>query len=168
MQSRVPLGPGKFHVVVLVIKQLLKWQSPLYVSFVVFKKALDMVNRTVVWSILRYNGTPQEIVNIIKRLFEDIGCTFIYNANFSVPITVNTGVRQGSTFPVPTRLVVSNRLGDENNNGRAKRYSMDPPAEDGGLGFSNEINLLSHTRGDVARTTALEFNAMSQRPRPLG
>ena len=72
-------------------------------------------------------------------------------------------VRQGWMYPVPKRLVASNRLGDENNNGRAKGHSIDPPAETGGLGF-----LRQHTRGhiqakteklrDVARTTGLEFN----------
>ena len=73
------------------------------------------------------------------------------------------GVRQGWMYPVPNRLVASNRLGDENNYGRAKGHSMDPPTEVLGPGF-----LRRHTRGhiqakteklrDVARTTGLEFN----------
>lgn len=117
-----------------------------------------MVDRTVIRRILRYYHIPQEIVKILKRLYEDIGCR-VYNANFPVPFTVNTGVRQGCMYLVPTRLVASNRMGDENNNG----WTLQQKLED--LDFSNEINLLSHTRGDVARTKALEFNAMPQRPR---
>jgi len=49
----------------IIIEQSLEWQSPLYVSFVDFKKAFDMVDRTMIWRILRHYGIPQKIVNII-------------------------------------------------------------------------------------------------------
>ena len=101
------------------------------VSFVAFKKAFDMVDRTVIREILRYYHIPQEIVKILKRLYEDIGCR-VYNANFPVPFNVNTGVRQGCMYLVPTRLVASNRMGDENNNG----WTLQQKLED--LDFSNE------------------------------
>ena len=62
-------------------------------------------------------------------------------------------------YPVPNRLVASNRLGDENNNGRAKGHSMDPPAEALGLGFLRQhIQAKTEKLRDVARTTGLEFN----------
>ena len=69
------------------------------------------------------------------------------------------GVRLGWMYPVPNRLVASNRLGDENNNGRAKGQSMDPPAEALGLGFLRQhIQAKTEKLRDVARTTGLDFN----------
>ena len=120
-----------------------------------------MVDRTVIWNILRYYDIPQEIVNIIKCLFEDIGSRVIYSANLSVPFIVNRS-ETGQLYSVPTRVVTSNPLGDETNSGRAKRHSMDPLQKLKDLDFSDEVNLLSNTLGDVARTATLEFNAMSQ------
>ena len=54
-----------------------------------------MVDRTVIWRILRDYGIPQKIVNIIQSLYEDTSCRVIHNADLSEPFTVNTGVRQG-------------------------------------------------------------------------
>lgn len=58
----------------IIIEQSLEWQSPLYVSFVDFKKAFDVVDRTMIWRIFRHYGIPQKIVNIIQSFYEDNSC----------------------------------------------------------------------------------------------
>ena len=40
----------------IIIEQSIEWQSPLYINFVNFKKAFDMVDRNTLWKVLRHYG----------------------------------------------------------------------------------------------------------------
>lgn len=118
----------------VIIKQSLEWQSPLYVCFVDFKKALEWwTEQCMIWRILRHYGIPQKIVNVTQSLYEDTSRRVIHNAHLSAPFTVNTTVRRLYRFH--THLFTGNLLGDENNNGTAEGYLVDPHAEAGGPGL---------------------------------
>ena len=49
-----------------IIEQSTEWQQTLYVSFVDFAKAFDSVQRHSLWKILRANGIPSHLAEIIK------------------------------------------------------------------------------------------------------
>ena len=63
---------------------------------------------------------------MIKSLYEDTSCRGIHNTGLSELFTVHTGMRQG--------CILGDEVGDENNNQRAKSYSMGVPAEAGERG----------------------------------
>lgn len=51
-----------------IIEQCIKWNSPLLINFIDFKKAFDSVNRKTLWKILRNYGIPSKLVTTIKIL----------------------------------------------------------------------------------------------------
>lgn len=71
-------------------------------------------------------------------------------------------------YLVPTYFLISYQQGAENNNGTAKRHSVDPHAESRGPGLPDEVSLLSHTVGhmqaktvrlcNIARTASIEID----------
>ena len=80
----------------IIIEQLLEWHCHHCMSVLLTsKKAFDMVDRTMIWLILRHYGIPQKIVIIIQCFYEDNSCRVIHNTDLSAHFTVNTGVRQG-------------------------------------------------------------------------
>ena len=40
------------------LEHSLEWQSPVYINFIDFKKAFDMIDRSTVWRIMRHYGIP--------------------------------------------------------------------------------------------------------------
>ena len=53
----------------IILEQSLEWQSPVYIKFIDFKKAFDMINRSTMWRIMRQYGIPLKIVSIIRNFF---------------------------------------------------------------------------------------------------
>ena len=49
----------------IFIEQSLEWQTPLYTVFVDFQKALDNVDRDVIWGLMYHYGFPPKFVAII-------------------------------------------------------------------------------------------------------
>ena len=128
----------------IIIEQSLEWQSPLYVSFVDFKKTFDMVDRTVIWRILRDYGIPQKIVNIIQSLYEDTSCRVIHNADLSERFTVNTGVRQGwILFQLVFSLVIDQVIKTTIEEPRGIQLTLMRKLED--LDFADDVSLLWST-----------------------
>lgn len=74
---------------------------PLYYSFADLKTTCDIVDRTMIWRILRYYGIPQKIVNIIPSFYEDNSCRVFHNTDLSAPFTVETRVRQECILSPP-------------------------------------------------------------------
>ena len=79
----------------IIIEQSIEWQSPLYINFVDFKKAFDMVDRNTLWKVLRHYGLPIKIVNTIQGLYKNTKCQVIHQSALSPSFNVDTGVRQG-------------------------------------------------------------------------
>jgi len=50
----------------------LVWQSPVYINFIDFKKAFDMIDRSTMWRIMRHYGILLKIVSIIHSLYNGI------------------------------------------------------------------------------------------------
>ena len=126
-----------------------------------------MVNRAMIWIILRHYGILQKIVNIVWSLYEDTSCRVINNADLSGPFTVNTGVRQGCILcPLSFSLEIDWVMKTTMRQPKGIQWTFTQKLED--QNFADDINLLSLTQGhlqakaenllDVAKTAGLEIN----------
>ena len=105
-------------VLCVIIEQSLEWRSPLYINFVDFRKAFDMVDSVKLWRVLLHYGIPEKIVNIMQSLYDNTKCQVIHNSSLSLSFEVVTGVRQGCMLsPVIFKLVIDWIM----------KTSMDPP-----------------------------------------
>lgn len=57
--------------------------SPLYLLFVDFERAFDIVSREALCTSLNCGGFPEKVVNLIRELYTDDQCTVNYNRNES-------------------------------------------------------------------------------------
>jgi hypothetical protein len=80
----------------IIIEQSLEWESPLYSVFVDCQKlkALDSVNREVIWKLMHHYRFPPKFINIIRQLYENATCQIIHDGKLTEPFTKQTGVRQ--------------------------------------------------------------------------
>lgn len=79
----------------IILEQSLEWNSPLYVNFIDYEKAFDSVDRQSIWKLLRYNGVPEKITNIIRNSYEGMTCRVVHGQQLTDAFHVRTGVRQG-------------------------------------------------------------------------
>ena len=75
-----------------IIEQCTEWQRQLYINFVDFEKAFDGIHRDSLWSILKADGIPMRMVQIIKSFYHNFTCSV---GSSSLNFQVKTGVRQG-------------------------------------------------------------------------
>ncbi|XP_060564478.1 monocarboxylate transporter 2-like [Ruditapes philippinarum] len=45
----------------IIIEQSIEWNSPLYINFVDYEKAIDSLDREMLWKLLRHYGVPQKV-----------------------------------------------------------------------------------------------------------
>src|ERR1700753_2667348 len=128
----------------IIVEQSLEWQSLLYMNFIDFKKAFDMVDREVLWKILRYYGLPIKIVNIIRSLYTNTRYRVIHNSDLTESFEVKTGVRQGCLLSLLLfSLVIDWVMKSAMSPPRGIQWNIMQKLED--LDFADDICLLSHT-----------------------
>ena len=75
----------------VIIEQSIEWQSPLYINFINFEKAVDSVDRDVIWMLMRHYGIPAKFVALIQQMYETSTCQVINNGKLSETFEVKTG-----------------------------------------------------------------------------
>ncbi|VDP46815.1 unnamed protein product [Schistosoma margrebowiei] len=58
----------------IIAEQSIEWISSLYINFIDCERALDSVDRTTLWKLLRHYGVPQKTVNIIQSSYDGLHC----------------------------------------------------------------------------------------------
>ena len=125
----------------VIIEQSFEWRSPLYINFVDFRKAFDMVDRYTVWRILRHYGIPEKIADIMQSLYDNTKCQVIHNSSLSEPFEVVTGVRQGCMLsPVISTLVIDWIMKTSMDLPRGLQWTLTSKLED--LDFADDVSLL--------------------------
>ena len=76
-------------------EKAIEQHRPLFVVFVDFRKAFDMVDRQILWKVLQRYGCPQIFLEIIKQFHEGMRATVVEGGKESEPFDVTNGVRQG-------------------------------------------------------------------------
>jgi hypothetical protein len=60
--------PCTDHIVTLciIVEKSIGWQCPLYSTFVDFDKAVDSVDRNIIWKLMHHYGIPSKFIRIIQ------------------------------------------------------------------------------------------------------
>ena len=57
-----------------IVEQAIEWNSNLFLCFIDFEKAFDIVNRDTLWKIMRSYGIPSKLIRIIKAMYSQSEC----------------------------------------------------------------------------------------------
>ena len=79
----------------IIVEQSLKWNSPVFVTFVDYEKAFDSIDRVVLWKPLRHSCVPEKYIVLIQKTYEKCTCRVIHNGVLYELFEVLTGARQG-------------------------------------------------------------------------
>lgn len=133
----------------IVIEQSEEWRSALYMVFIDFRVAFDSLKRDCIWIALRNLGTPEKIINIIKKFYDGFQCRVMHNGQLSDPFETTSGVRQGCLLSPLLFLVVLNEVlkGALEGRRRGIQWNLTGTLED--LDFADDIVLLAHRLRDA-------------------
>ena len=81
--------------IVLCINFYIEQDRPLYMVFVDFSKAFDIVGRTGLWQLLRKCGCPERFTTMIEALHTGMMANASVGGEVSEPFSVTNGVKQG-------------------------------------------------------------------------
>ena len=84
-----------FTLLALVHKQLLS-HGKLYVCFIDFKKAFDLVDRNTLWLILKKNGVRGKMYKAIKSMYEDVKARVRIGGDLTEAFMCSRGHKKGT------------------------------------------------------------------------
>lgn len=133
----------------VILEQSAEWQNTLYLTFIDFEKAFDSVNRRVMWQTLEEYGIPQNILNIIKDMYEGYKCQVVHMGDLTEPIDVTSGVRQGCIISSTLFLLVLDSVLRRVYRGQKRgiQWGLQDALED--LVFADDICLLAQRFRDM-------------------
>ena len=79
----------------IIAKFYWEFLHPLNVVSIDMRAAFDSVNWTSLWKMLRGNGVPLSLFNLIQNYHEDITACIRVDTNFPSLFTISSGVHQG-------------------------------------------------------------------------
>jgi hypothetical protein len=131
------------------MEQCIERSSRLYTVFIDFEKAYDSINREATWKEVKRYGVPTQIINLIKETYRGYACQVVHEGRVSVPISVQTGVRQGCILSPTMFLIVIEAVMQNVNRDRQQgiQWGLVNRLED--LDFADDLCLLSETHGDM-------------------
>ena len=78
------------------IKNLcMKYGKNLFVGYIDIKKAYDSVDRTLLWRILRHIGVPEQLIMVIKKLYDENEICIRLGDDLSSYFRTTVGLKQG-------------------------------------------------------------------------
>lgn len=81
----------------MIIEQSAEWNSPIFLLFVDFERAFDMIRRDAIWNALENIGIPTSITDLIRELYRDASCKVRFKGNDSTAFTNTRGVSKGAS-----------------------------------------------------------------------
>ena len=133
-----------------IIEQCVKWNSPLHINFVDFKKAFDSIHRQSMFKILAHYGIPPKLISIITKFYESFQCTVaLENNNLTEYFNVESGVRQGDILSPILFLITIDWVMRRTTDGvkRGIQWGLLDQLED--LDFADDLGLLSTKHQDL-------------------
>ncbi len=128
----------------IITEQSIEYNSPVYVSFIDFEKALDSVDRETLWKLMAHYGIPPEFISIIKSTYQGMQCRVLHEGRPSESFDVLAGVRQGCLLsPFLFLLCIDWIMSQVTNSRTGIQWSPDEQLED--LDFADDTVLLAHT-----------------------
>ena len=135
----------------IIVEQSLEWNFTLYINFIDYEKAFDIVDGETLWKPLRHYGVPG------KCTYQDMSCKIAHADQLSERFEVKTGVRQGCLLSLPFLLVtdwiMKTTITGRNN---VIQWTLWKQLDD--LDFADDLALLSHNLRQMQdKTTCLEL-----------
>ncbi len=130
-------------------------QYTLYINFVDYEKALDSVDREVLWKLLRYYGIPSKMVNLIKSSYEGMTCRVIHAGQLTTSFRVNTGVRQGCLLSPFLFLIAIDWIMKTSTSERRNGIQWTLWSQLDDLDFADDLALLSHSQQQMQEKTSV-------------
>ena len=93
-----------------VIEKFRRKKKKIHVVFVDLEKAVDRVQRSVVWEVLKKKGVDETYVKIVEDMYEGVTTKIKTNAGVSKSFQVKIGVHQGSALSPYLFILVLDEL----------------------------------------------------------
>ena len=78
-----------------ILEQANEWRTGLYVHFVDFEKAFDLVHRESLWNIMKSYGIPRKMVRVIAGIYQGFGWAVVDGSETSEWFKIKSEVKQG-------------------------------------------------------------------------
>jgi len=75
-----------------------EFNQPIWIAYVDLKAALNSIDRSALWLLLRSIGLPDQIVSLVCSLYTDTVSCVRVDGDESGRFGINSGVRQGCTL----------------------------------------------------------------------
>uniref|UniRef100_A0A914XM98 Reverse transcriptase domain-containing protein n=1 Tax=Plectus sambesii TaxID=2011161 RepID=A0A914XM98_9BILA len=85
------------HVNKELVQKVTEYRLPLYMAFVDYEKAFDLVENCYVWRALKRQQVPMPIISVLKKIYDKAKSTFCIG-NTSIDVDIQRGVRQGDAI----------------------------------------------------------------------
>ncbi|VDP18734.1 unnamed protein product [Schistosoma margrebowiei] len=137
----------------IIVEQSIEWNSSLYINFIDYEKAIDSVDRTTLWKLLRHYGVPQKIVNIIRNSYDGLHCKIVHGEQLTKSFEVKTGIRQGCLLsPFLFLPVIDWIMKTSTSEGKhGIQWTSKMQLDD--LDFADDLALLSQTQQQMQEKT---------------
>ncbi len=66
----------------IIVEQSIEWNSPLFINFIDYEKALDRLDRDTLWKLLRCYGIQEKIITIIQNTYQGTSCKVLHAGQF--------------------------------------------------------------------------------------
>jgi hypothetical protein len=128
----------------IIVEQSVEFRSPLQLVFIDFQQAFDTLARSAIWQALKEKGAPQQIISIIKAIYEQSTCNVLHKNLISEPIPVLNGVKQGCPLsPLLFNVALDYVMAKVCKESEGIRWGMWDKLMD--LDYADEICLLTHS-----------------------
>uniref|UniRef100_A0A914XEP0 Reverse transcriptase domain-containing protein n=1 Tax=Plectus sambesii TaxID=2011161 RepID=A0A914XEP0_9BILA len=85
------------HVVNELVQKVMEYHLPLYMAFVDYKKAFDLVENYYVWQALKRQQVPMPIISVLKKIYNEAKSTFCIG-NTSIERRIDELITASSTI----------------------------------------------------------------------
>lgn len=133
----------------IIMEQSSEWNNPLYLIFVDFVKAFDLLNREFIWRRLSKIGIPTKIINIVKDLYNNSICYVSHNGRLSKPFNTERGVKQGCLLSPLLFILAMDGIMNELSSRRRRGIQWGLNARLESLEYADDVCLLAHRFTDI-------------------
>lgn len=83
-----------FTLLAIIQKSLSQGKGKVYVAFIDYKKAFNMINRNNLWRSLQIKGLSSKMLRILQNMYENVLCCVRSGGDYTEFVECPTGVKQ--------------------------------------------------------------------------
>ncbi|KAF0750707.1 Reverse transcriptase domain-containing protein [Aphis craccivora] len=152
----------QIHVIKQITEKSHEFDKDVYLLFVDFKQAYDLIARSTSWNVMVELVILAKLVRMVKACMKNSRCKVKFNSVLSKEFTVTTGVRQGDAlspilFNIALESVVKEVLQNEPqglNIGQGKQVFL--------AAYADDIVVITDTKDSLKRTTDILIDVVKK------